>query len=215
VIEHRPPWWLRRPVIIAAIIISLIPASLIAARLYGYKPFHVPSEAMEPTLRKGDRFIALMHGPGDLRRGDIIVFAMPGSMYVKRVAGLPGDRIGLRGGIVFLNGKKVEQKFLERDEIELEAGPAQVRKLAEQFPGEAAAHQIYDSRQDDRVDEMEEQIVQPGHVFVLGDHRDLSADSRVPRSSMGVEQLPIQDIKGMALFHSLGSSKGLGEPIAP
>ena len=71
--------------------------------------------------------------------------------------------------------------------------------LAERFPGEGRPHSIYDFGPN-RVDDMPEQRVAPGHVFVLGDNRDRSADSRVPQPEMGVEQLPIDHIVGRAIF---------------
>ncbi len=209
----RRSWWLSGTAIAAAIVLATPFLGLIAARIVGYTPFHVPSEAMAPTIRKGDRIIALMHGPADLRRGDVIVFTAPaGDTYLKRVAALAGDRIALRGDIVILNGKPVEQRLEGVEEAAPETGTGEVRRLAEQFPGEARPHRIYDSGEGP-FDDFGEQLVQPGHVFVLGDDRDHSADSRVPAEQMGVGQLPLARVGGKVLFHSWFSSKGLGEPI--
>jgi len=198
----RRSWWLRRTAIVAALLLATPFLALIAARIVGYAPFHVPSEGMAPTIRKGDRIIALMHGPADLRRGDVIVFTSPsGHTYLQRVAALPGDRIALRGGIVLLDGKPVGQRLERLEEASTPTGTGEVRKLVEQFPGEARPHRIYDSGEA-RFDDFAEQIVQPNHIFVLGDHRDLSADSRVPAEQMGVGQLPLERVGGKVLFHS-------------
>lgn len=215
--EARParPWWLRWYALGPAILLSLPIAVLFGALALGfYKPFHVPSEAMSPTLVRGDRFIASFRGPGDLRRGDVIVFDMPDSIYTKRVAALPGDRIELAEGRIILNGRPVPQRFLKVERFETPIGGRQARRLAEQFPGEERPHHIYDVEHG-VLDEYPETLVRPGHVFVLGDNRDSSADSRVPADQMGVEQLPIARIRGKALFHGLGSSRSLGESLAP
>ena len=58
--------------------------------------FYSPSEGMMPTLLKNDRFLAIMQPPKPLHRGDIILFRVDNSTYVKRIAGLPGDRIALK-----------------------------------------------------------------------------------------------------------------------
>jgi signal peptidase I len=155
-----------------------------------------------------------MSGAKDLKRGDVIVFNVPsGEVYVKRIAGLPGDRIELVDGLVYLNGQLVAQRLLGRDRIEPVMGAIEARRLEEQFPGEAKPHLIRDIMHVPEVDDFPETVVKPGHVFVLGDNRDQSADSRVSRDEMGVEQVPIGKIRGKALFHSFGSSRRLSTRI--
>jgi signal peptidase I len=169
---------------------------------------------MEPTLKKGDRIVGLMRAPAELKRGDVILFDGPnGSTYVKRVAALPGDRIALDQGVVVLNGKQVEQTFTGEGLVDDGPTKAKVRIFEERFDGEAKAHRIFDTGFIPDVDDFEEVLVEPGHVFVLGDNRDRSADSRVPPASMGVGQVPIPSISGEAMFHSWGSSRSFGERI--
>ncbi len=209
-------WWLR-PWAIAVWVLLFLPfLALGVGRVAGvWRPFYQPSEAMAPTLMKGDRFIASMRGAGDLHRGDIIVFDGPvdSSLYVKRVAGLPGDRIEVVNGILHLNGQAVARRQTGVDDIPPVMGMNKARRIAEQFPGEARPHWIWDITYMPEVDDFPETVVEPGHVFVLGDNRDQSADSRVPPEQMGVGQLPIGRIRGRALFHGWFSSKRIGKPI--
>jgi signal peptidase I len=176
------------------------------------KHFYIPSEAMMPTLAVNDRLLALMRAPGALRRGDIILFRVGDAIYIKRLAALPGDRIAFVKGQAILNGRPIPQQPVGT--IPTPPGPYGNRatRLREHFPGEKGDHFILDSGVSDE-DDVAEQMVAPGHVFVLGDNRDNSADSRVPRAQMGVEQLPIADIRGTPLFYTWGPSHKFGQAV--
>jgi signal peptidase I len=217
-IGEAPPaprvWWLRPWAIMVWLLLALPAIGLFALAVIGsWRPFYVPSESMTPALAKGDRFIAGMNGAEGLKRGDVVVFeTSAGHIYVQRVAGLPGDRIEIMNGQVYLNERPVAQRQVGVDRIEPVMGAKEARRLSEQFPGEAKPHLIWDlmyTAQDD----FPETVVKPGHVFVLGDNRDQSADSRVSADQMGVEQVPIARIRGKALFHGFFSSRRIGTRI--
>jgi signal peptidase I len=182
---------------IALLVLSAVP---VGAFLFGIvHRFYIPSESMLPTLHVGDRFIAWMRAPDPIRRGQIVLFAAPsGRTYIQRIAGLPGDRIALRDGVVFLDGVGVPQRLIRTERLATNhAGQRDVRRLSEQFPGEAEPHEIYDAgpgQGDDTV----ELIVPPGHVFLLGDNRDDSADSRYSAAEMGAGgPVPVTRILGV------------------
>ncbi len=210
----RRRWWLRWPVLALVLLVGLIPLGLIVGRAAGYKPFYIPSEAMEPTLKKGDRIIARMHAPAVLKRGDVILFDGPdGSLYVKRLAALPGDRIAMDQGVVVVNGKRVEQIFAGQGLVPDGPVKATVEIYSERFDGEPEPHRIFDTGFVPNVDDFEEVVVEPGHVFVLGDNRDKSADSRFSSEQMGVGQVPIPSIRGTAEYHGWGSSRRMGKRV--
>jgi signal peptidase I len=211
--EQAPHPWSRWYALLGIYVAVTVLGAMLVPLMHGfYKPFYIPSEAMRPTLLVNDRLLASMQGPGELRRGDIILFEVGSAIYIKRVAALPGDRIAMREGIVILNGSPVAQRFVRTETVAEGPWGNQARKLTEQLPGESRAHEIYDMGASPG-DDMAEQTVRPDHVFVLGDNRDQSADSRYSRSEMGVEQLPIADIRGKALFHTWGPSGRMGEPF--
>lgn len=208
------PVWARWYAIAAAYLLSaLFTAYVVLDGVHRfYKPFYVPSEAMMPTLRIDDKLVASMRHPRSLKRGDVILLAVNGAMYIKRVAGLPGDRIALRDGVIILNRQPIVQRFIREEILDTPLGRAPARRLAEQFPGESAEHEIYDL-EPTPVDDYPETLVKPGHLFVLGDNRDRSADSRVPHEQWGVEQLPVDDVRGLALYYTYGPSHRSGERI--
>lgn len=208
------PVWARWYAIVGAYLVAAPIAGLaISQGLHRfYKPFYIPSEAMAPTFLKDDRFVASMQVPGRLQRGDVVLFDAHGTMYIKRIAGLPGDRVELRDGVLLLNGRAVEQRFVRRESAASSSGDMPVRRLSEQFPGEASAHEIYDAGPT-AVDEYSQVTVRPGNLFVLGDNRDRSADSRVGTELMGVEQVPISDVRGVALYYTYGPSGRSGQRI--
>jgi signal peptidase I len=184
------------------------------------EPYYVPSGSMEPTLKIGDELLATKypygystaslplfmnipsHGRvfGALpRRGDVVVFrapADPSQIWVKRVIGLPGDTIALDNGRVVINGKPVglTADGLGRDESE--NGSRQlVPRFIETLP-DGRKHLIFQESSHGPLDNMGPITIPPGHVFVMGDNRDNSDDSRVPVRMGGVGLLPVGNLVG-------------------
>jgi signal peptidase I len=184
------------------------------------EPFYVPSASMEPTLLIGDALLASKFPYGysaaslpihiDVpdtgrmmaatpKRGDVVVFRWPGDrsqVWVKRVIGLPGDRIAMRRGQVILNGEPLPLRpdgvgKAEDDNGRSEPAP----RFIETLPG-GVSHPIFKMVDNPAVDDLAETTVPPSHLFVMGDNRDNSADSRVPLAQGGVGLLPMDNLVG-------------------
>ena len=258
-IEARPPrprtaarvaWeWVRFLLTLAILALAL--RSLVVA------PFNIPSRSMTPTLLVGDYlfaakwpygysrysfpfspgFIEGRIGGGRPQRGDIVVFrspADPDSDYVKRVIGLPGDRVRMVDGRLFINGEEMPRTriadFLEPvgsvDECpdipggrtEVERSPedglvCRTPRYRETLPG-GISYPVLDVG-DTTADDTAELAVPAGHYFLLGDDRDRSADSRfVPRRGGGIGMVPEENIVGrvLVLFWSTDGSAHWYDP---
>jgi signal peptidase I len=186
------------------------------------EPFYIPSGSMEPTLLIGDALLASKfaygYGTASLpiqlnlpetgrvfgetpKRGDVVVFRWPGDRsqaWVKRVVGLPGDRIQMRQGQLFINDHAASLKPDGIGRVEDESGGGEpAYRYIETLPG-GVSHAIYKQRDNDRFDNTPEVTVPPDRLFVMGDNRDNSADSRVPLREGGVGLLPMDNLIGRA-----------------
>jgi signal peptidase I len=186
------------------------------------EPFYVPSGSMEPTLLIGDALLASKYPYGysaasvpiqitvpetgrlfgaTPKRGDVVVFRWPGDRsqaWVKRVVGLPGDRIQMRQGQLFINDHAASLKPDGAGEAEDDSGAREpAYRYIETLPG-GVAHEIFKIRDNGRLDNTQEVTVPPDHLFVMGDNRDNSADSRVPVREGGVGMLPMDNLVGRA-----------------
>ena len=106
-------------------------------------------------------------------------------------------------GVVVLNGRPVPQRLVGLERAQFGGSAIDVRRLAERFPGERRDHHIYDSGLT-AGDNFVETTVPPGHVFLLGDNRDNSADSRFPDETFGLGFVPTADVVGRPVFFSWG-----------
>jgi signal peptidase I len=186
------------------------------------EPFYVPSGSMEPTLLIGDALVASKfpygYGTASLpvqitlpetgrvfgetpKRGDVVVFRWPGDRsqaWVKRVVGLPGDRIQMRQGQLFINDHPATLKADGIGQAEDDRGSSEeAYRYLETLPN-GVTHAIFKMRDNGRLDNTPEVTVPPGQLFVLGDNRDNSADSRVAVRDGGVGLLPIDSLVGRA-----------------
>ncbi len=214
-ITLRVGGWIKSIADVAAIVLIVLAAKAAIA-----EPFYVPSGSMEPTLLIGDELLATKfpYGysaaslpsflvlPNTRRvlsalpnRGDVVVFRWPGDrsqVWVKRVIGLPGDRIGLRNGKVWINGTPAGLRAAGTGEAEVENGSAvSAARYIETLPG-GYEHPIFKMVARGEYDDAPDVVVPPDHLFVMGDNRDNSADSRVPVRAGGVGLLPVEDLVG-------------------
>lgn len=218
-VQASGPWWSHWYAILGVFAVSFAIAWVETdlARSW-YKVFYLRSSSMSPTLMPNDRLLASMRGPGEWQRGDVVLIETDRDViYVSRIAALPEDRIELIDGVVVINGRQVGQQLVRMDPLPpgdsgLDAREA--RRLTEQFPGEAAAHEIYDIGYT-AADDHGPVLVPPGHIFALGDNRDNAADSRISRSRMGLELVPLERVRGRALSYGWGSSRPMGTPLGP
>ena len=186
--------WLKSNLI--TIFYALLIALLI--RTFLFQPFFIPSSSMEPGLQIGDRLFAskfdygyskhsfpLSLGPISNRifsntpeRGDVIIFKPPHTNldYIKRLVGLPGDRIQMKDGNLYINNEKVENSILRRETIIRRGQALNVEVIQETFEN-GVSFETY-NRYNSSYDNTREFLVPEGHYFFLGDNRDASADSR-------------------------------------
>ena len=210
--------------ILIAVFIALVIRSLIA------EPFNIPSGSMKPNLLVGD-FIFVSkwsygyskHSfpfsipiiPGKIfskmpHRGDVVVFKTPQDNrtdYIKRVIGLPGDKILIRQGNIILNDKLIYRKKIE-DFIDTDKNSSikRIRKYKEYLFDKEI--EVLDITDDGIVDNTQQFSVPEGYFFVMGDNRDNSQDSRFINT---VGFIPIENLVGKArfIFFSLENSRFL------
>jgi signal peptidase I len=190
---HRTPIWL----VVCLTLGSLLLVALLLVRPLGFQPFNMPSGAMQPTLLIGDYFFVSKYPYGysryslpfspplfsgrifgaQPRYGDVVVYRYPRDTsvdYVKRVVGLPGDRVQMIQGQLYLNGTPVKRDRLA-DLVE-DGRPA--KHWRETLPN-GASYETLDLTDNGFLDNTQIYTVPPGAYFVLGDNRDNSQDSRV------------------------------------
>jgi len=195
-------------------------AVALALRIVVFQPFTIPSSSMEPGLVTGDYIVVSKSSYGWSRasfpfnpplfagrvlerpaqRGDVVVFRRPhdpGQTWIKRVIGLPGDRVQVQGGQVLVNGRPLAQTPLGLTH-DHDAPDRPVLEVRERAP-DGRAYVTYDGGSDQPGDDTDVYVVPNSQYFVMGDNRDNSLDSRWPRE-LGVGLLPAENLVGRAKF---------------
>lgn len=200
-------------VVIHALIIALV------IRTFLFQPFNIPSGSMKATLLVGDYLFVSKYSygysrfslplspplfsgrvPGNFlpQRGDVVVFRLPrdtSTDYIKRVIGLPGDKIQVIDGVVNINGMPVKREpaptFVEKEE---NGHDAPIKRWQETLPNGVSFYTL-DLVDNGFADNTQVYTVPPGHYFMMGDNRDNSTDSRF-LSQVGY--VPLENIVGKA-----------------
>ena len=187
-------------------------------RSFLFEPFNIPSGSMIPTLLVGDYLFVSKYSYGYSRysfpfgiipfegriaasepeRGDVTVFRLPSNTsvdYIKRIVGLPGDKVQVKNGSLFINGAEVLRKSLGTVTIDNGRRTQQVQAFEETLPN-GKSYVVHEIGNFDRVDNTPIITVPEGHYFMMGDNRDNSKDSRF----LDISTIPAQNLIGRAEF---------------
>ncbi len=231
--------------LVKTVVYALLLAGVI--RTLFFQPFWIPSGSMKPTLLIGDFLFVNKMAYGysryscpfamcpfsgrilarEPKRGDVVVFKHPvnGTDYIKRLIGLPGDRVQVKQGMLYINGTVLPQQpdgtFHERNDPQgpmgsmprcanapvPPGGDCTAEQAIETMPG-GLQHKVLNI-EDGFADNTPVFTVPDGDFFFMGDNRDNSMDSRFPQSAGGVGFVPFDHLVGRAdriIFSSAGPS---------
>ena len=211
--NNQGGFWETTKTVVYAVLIALFIRTVFA------EPFRIPSGSMIPTLLVGDYLFVSKMSYGYSKhslplsmplikgrifytqpeRGDVIVFKMPSDNktdYIKRLIGLPGDKIQMKDGRLYINGEMIDRKSEGEYVLRDESGKAmRFEKYTETLPN-GMRHPILEATDEGPFDNTEEFTVPEDHFFMMGDNRDNSLDSR----SVKVGFVPKNNLVGKAKF---------------
>ncbi len=188
---------------LSAVYVSLSLVQALSIRVVSYEAFETSGPSMEPTLVDSDRFVVDKGSYGltlpfateqvahwaDPQPGDVVVLRSPADEVdiIKRVIGVAGDRIEIRNDVIYRNGSLIRV---------LGPSPCASSPEAQCTSERIGARSWTTTSFGESFESMREVLVEPGTVFVLGDHRDRSNDSRNPRIGL----VPVTRVRGRALL---------------
>jgi len=205
--------WLIEPLV--AVILVTCATTAIA------QPFYIPSGSMEPTLQIGDTVLGskFAYGYGKYsspiglmpdfsgrlfgeapERGDVIVFRLPrdpSTTYVKRLIGLPGDRIQMQGGRLYINDAIVPRRAIGPFANDVGGRGIASTLYVETLPN-GREHELVEISDAEQHDDTPSFVVPPKHYFMMGDNRDNSLDSRIAAEDGGVGFVPEDNLVARA-----------------
>jgi len=213
--------------LVFAIIVAAVIALII--RTFAFEPFNIPSGSMLPTLKVGDYLFVSKYSYGYSKysfpfglvdfegrilesqpeRGDVAVFRKPTQTdidYIKRIIGIPGDKVQVKLGILHINDQPVPREFIGRTDIEADRPFSVYTEYNEKLPN-GVEHHIYEIDDQQPLDTTVRFNVPKGYYFVMGDNRDSSMDSRVIEQ---VGLVPAENLIGRAEFIFF-STRGIGD----
>jgi len=229
--KAESPWVTGVMLAVSFALMAIVFASPLLIRTFFFQPFNIPAGSMKPTLLVGDYFFVSKYAYGYSRytwpfappssgriwgsepaRGDVVVFRLPkddSTDYIKRVIGLPGDRIQMKDGLLYINDLPVQRErlsdFVGEDPCGSDA-TARVKRWKETLPN-GVSYETLDCVDNGFYDNTNVYTVPPGNFFMMGDNRDNSTDSRV-LSAVGY--VPFENVigrAGMIFFSIAGGAK--------
>lgn len=185
-------------------ILSIILAIILAVmfRSFAYEPFNIPSGSMKPNLWIGDYIFVSKYSYGYSRysfpfgwpvfegrimadapeQGDVVVFKLPTDPsinYIKRLIGMPGDKIQMIAGTLHINGQAISKELVEPyREANASGEMIEIPQYKETLPN-GVSYFVLDEQTEGPLDSTVEYVVPENHYFMMGDNRDNSQDSRV------------------------------------
>ena len=198
--DRGEQWWSRWYAILLWWVVGMASSSASIGLFHqSDRPFYAASVSMEPTLIRNEKLIADMRWRTP-QIGNIVLVRYPGGPpRIYRIAAVGGHSFAMKGGVPIVDGRAATQRQIGETTIsDPQLNGETGRVMLEHLPGETGSHRIL--QLGGPLNEVAPVLVPPGSIYLLGDDRDLAADSRVPPEEMGVGILPASAIIGRPLY---------------